>query len=171
MKKIVCYIFISLLFGCATYKAHVPEIDIGPSAVIRDSSNTLSTSKIEFFYVETINDKNTSNARSKSISQNQGRGLYIEPSYVSRKVSSRQPVKLVLVARTTYAAPIQSITNSIFMVKGDLVFTPEANKTYTVTGTITDNYSAVWLQDDSTKEVVGKKIEINGSAKLGFFEK
>jgi len=40
-----------------------------------------------------------------------------------------------------------------------------------VTGTLSEDYSAVWIEDAETHEIVGEKIEIQGSAALGFFQK
>ncbi|MDD5365244.1 MAG: hypothetical protein PHR30_07885, partial [Gallionellaceae bacterium] len=64
-----------------------------------------------------------------------------------------------------------SLTNAIYQVTGDVSFTPDADKTYYVKGELGDNYSAVWLEDSDTHVVIDKKIELNGSAKLGIMDK
>ncbi|MDH3230310.1 MAG: hypothetical protein OEN55_11000 [Alphaproteobacteria bacterium] len=38
-------------------------------------------------------------------------------------------------------------------------------------GELGEDYSAVWIEDQQSGEIVGEKIEIHGSAALGFFQK
>lgn len=92
------------------------------------------------------------------------------PEIIERRIAI-SPTVLTIVGRTEYAAPILAFTNDVYEVKGDISFTPEENKTYSVYGELGENYSAVWLEDESNHTVVGNKIEIHGSAKLGIFQK
>ncbi|MBP9915910.1 MAG: hypothetical protein KBF24_06860, partial [Thiobacillaceae bacterium] len=72
---------------------------------------------------------------------------------------------------TEYAAPILTLTNTVYQVKGAVTFKPEDYRNYVVRGELGESYSAVWLEEELTGKTVGKKIEIHGSAKLGTFEK
>lgn len=92
------------------------------------------------------------------------------PEVISRQVPIT-PIVVTIVGRTEYAAPILAFTNDVYEVKGDISFTPEANQIYSVYGELGENYSTVWLEDESNQRVVGNKIEIHGSAKLGIFQK
>lgn len=59
----------------------------------------------------------------------------------------------------------------MYQVKGDVQFTPEADKTYVVKGELGESYSAVWLEEFGAGAIAGTKVEIRGSAKLGILEK
>jgi hypothetical protein len=52
-----------------------------------------------------------------------------------------------------------------------VTFTPERYKRYVVRGELGEDYSAVWIEEDETKTLIGEKIESRGSARLGIFEK
>jgi hypothetical protein len=82
-----------------------------------------------------------------------------------------QPASIEIVGRTEYAAPILALTNPVYQVKGVVTFIPEASKRYVVKGVLSADYSAVWIEDMISQQVVGDKVEVNGSAKLGFFQK
>ena len=92
------------------------------------------------------------------------------PETIERQVAIG-PTVVTIVGRTEYAAPILALTNDVYEVKGDISFTPEENKTYSIYGELGENYSVVWLEDESNHKVIVDKIEIRGSAKLGIFQK
>lgn len=98
--------------------------------------------------------------------------MSMSPVLIQRAVPAAKPTSLLLVARTEYAAPILTLTNAVYQVKGKIDFTPEPNKRYIVRGELGESHSSVWLEEEDSKQLVGKKIEVEGSAaKLGFFEK
>lgn len=80
-------------------------------------------------------------------------------------------ISLTAIARTQYAAPILALTGTIYQVKGVIEFTPLPDRSYVVRGELGDAYSAVWIEEDGSGTLVGKKVEIKGSAKLSAFEK
>ena len=47
-------------------------------------------------------------------------------------------------------------------IKGSIDFTPVADATYVVRGTLTPAVSTVWIEDSSTHQVVGKKVSAPG---------
>lgn len=155
--------------GCATYNP-IPDGYSGPRATIKDSVLVHSASKTDFFYVEAVDGQNIGNSRTKTREVNQGRGMGMAPEILGREIPAR-PTTLKLVGRTEYGAPILALTNAVYQVKGDVQFEPEANKSYVVKGELGENYSAVWLEEVGTRAVVGKKVEIKGSAKLGILKK
>lgn len=160
---------VAVISGCATNNP-IPDGYTGPRAMIKDSVMVHSSSKADFFYVEAVGGQNIENSRIKTRQVNQGRGMFMAPVVLGREIPAR-PITLKLVGRTEYGAPILALTNAVYQVKGDVQFEPEANKSYMVKGELGENYSAVWLEDVATSAVVGKKIEIKGSAKLGILEK
>jgi hypothetical protein len=50
-------------------------------------------------------------------------------------------------------------------------FAPEAGKVYWIRGTLGEEHSAIWIEEEGTSRVIGDKIEVKGSAKLGILEK
>jgi hypothetical protein len=171
MKRIITSIAaIALISGCATAYKPVPDGYTGPTASIKDSFNAISSSKVEFFYVEQVDGHEVANSRFGSLAANRGRGMYMNPVRVERPVPIK-PVTLSIVARTEYAAPILVLTHEVFQVKGNLQFTPNPGKTYVVRGNLGETNAAVWLEEENSREVIGEKIQANGSSKLGLFEK
>lgn len=160
-----------LLGGCVTYAPTIPAGYTGPRATIRDTALVQSGSKVEFFTVEAVNGGKVQDSATKSRIANQGRGFMMSPEYVEHELTAGQPLRIEIRARTSYAAPILELTLPVYQVTGEVTFTPEAGHIYAVKGQLGENYSAVWIEDTSTQKVVDRKIEVNGSAKLGFFSK
>ncbi len=93
------------------------------------------------------------------------------PSFVSRFLIAEKPLKVGVKGRTHFAAPILAMTGTVYQVKGVVEFTPKTNGSYIIRGEFNETYSAIWIEDADTNQTVGNKIEVNGSAKLGFLEK
>ena len=171
MKNLAAFILTAVaLAGCATNQPSVPQLYAGPRATLKDTVRVHGGSKADFFHVSHVDDKQIENNRIKTRSANRGRGMQLVPIHVQREIAAR-PTKLTIVARTEYAAPILALTGTVYQVKGEVEFTPEPGKSYVVRGELGESYSAVWIEDERTAVVVGKKIEVQGSAKLGAFEK
>lgn len=160
---------LSVVSGCATYKP-IPDGYSGDRTIIKDSVLVHSSSKADFFFVEAVDNHNIENSRIRTRLANQGRGMNMSPVVVEREIPTR-PTTLRLVGRTEYGAPILALTSAVYQVKGDVQFTPEPHKSYVVKGDLGENYSAVWLEEIGTNAIVGAKVEVNGSAKLGILEK
>lgn len=158
-----------VLSGCVTIVPAVPKDYAGPVAIIKDSKEKLSESKTNFYYVSEIDGKRIEDSRAKTISLNQGCGLIMIPSVIERNVPA-QEATFTLVARTEYGAPILAWTNPVYQVIGKVTFSPETYRSYVVRGELGENYSAVWLEDEVTGKVIGKKIEVDGPSILGIYE-
>lgn len=171
MKKLIPIISLVFFSGCTTMYNPVPEGYTGPTANISDSFNVISSSKVEFFYVDAVDGQSIKDSRSASLIANHGRGFLMSPVLEQRAVPASKPIQMKLVARTEYAAPILALTNPVYQVTGDLNFIPEPGKRYVVRGLLGEESSSVWLEEEVTRNIVGMKIEVKGSAKLGFFEK
>lgn len=138
--------------------------------MIRDSAVANTDSQVDFFYVNRIGGRKISESRGTTRNVNYGRGFVMDPVVVDRRVLA-EPTEFEIVGRTEYAAPILAFSKKVYEVKGTVRFTPVNGKVYIVTGTLSEDYSAVWIEDAETHEIVGEKIEIQGSAALGFFQK
>mgnify|MGYP000070029680 FL=1 len=140
------------------------------TAVIKDSVQTYSTSKADFFVVSKIQQTATISSLQKTLQLNQGRGMFMIPYLVDQEIAA-QKINIQLLGRTHYAAPILALTNTVYEIKGDVEFTPQANKVYVVKGVLSADYSAIWLEEQGTGNIVGNKIEKHGSTALGILEK
>ena len=156
----------SLLAGCAVYKPTIPSGYKGPRASIKDSFKTYGTSKADMFYVAQVNGSDVENTRIKTQKANAGRGMLMRPVPVMHEVPAARSVTLNIVGRTQHAAPVLELTNAVYEVKGTIEFIPEAGKTYAIRGELGDGGSSVWIEQDATHAIVGKKIEANGSGKV-----
>lgn len=159
-----------VLCACAAPSSPVPENYKGSLAVVVDSAYSHSARKVDIFYLSHIDGKKIKDSLVETRTKNYGRGLSMNPAVLDRPVPT-QPAVFKIVGRTEYAAPILALTNTVYEISGEVRFTPEANKTYVVRGELGEKYSAVWIEEASSKTLVGKKIEIKGSAKLGPLEK
>ena len=169
LKKIQVVVLLTLLVSACAYSP-VPDGYTGPLSVIVDSSKVHTTSKADFFYLREIDGHYVSNARSETGRRNAGNGISMDVVSFQREVPSTMS-SFMLVGRTAYGAPILAMTHAVYEVKGVVEFSPEANTKYVVKGELTPDYSVVWIENAESGEVVGDKIEINGSAELGFFDK
>lgn len=172
MKRFIVVAAIALLSGCAS-KAYKPVSEgyAGPTANISDSYNVVSTSKVEFFYVGKLDGHDVENSRLNSLAANRGRGMNMTPVLVQRSVPASRSMSIEIVARTEYAAPILTLTNAVYQVKGTIDFTPEPGMEYVIKGELGEARSLVWLEETASHRVIGKKIAVEGPAKLGFLEK
>lgn len=160
-----------MLSGCVTTQPAIDPAYSGPRANIRDTALAHSASKVDYFVVLKVGERKIENSWFRSVSANQGRGFNMEPVLLDRDIPAGQEVTLEIIGRTEYAAPILALTNAVYQVKGTVTFMPEENHAYTLKGTLGPDYSGVWVEDMATGTVVGKKVEIHGSGKLGFFQK
>lgn len=163
-------LLIALLAGCATTTSPVPENYTGPVAIVKDSVKPYSTRKADFFYLSDIDGRKIANSRIATLSANQGRGMYMKPVVLSRVVPA-QASRFKIFGRTEYAAPILSLTSTVYQVAGEIQVTLEADKTYVVKGELGENYSSVWIEEEGNGNIIGEKIEVKGSAALGVLEK
>ncbi|MBV8503444.1 MAG: hypothetical protein JO006_17215 [Paucibacter sp.] len=157
--------------GCATYAPSVPAGYTGPRAQLDDSAQTQSGSRADFFVVEQLDGAGVDNSLNETVRRNQGRGMSMTPYFISRPLIAEKPIKVSIRGRTHYAAPIQELTGTVYQVKGIVEFTPKANGRYAVVGELSESKSAVWIEDAETHQMVGQKVEVVGSARLGLFEK
>ncbi|HYM04070.1 MAG TPA: hypothetical protein VET85_14050, partial [Stellaceae bacterium] len=124
----------------------------------------------DFFNVAKLNGNKIDNNLDRTTAASYGAGFKINYANAERDIPAR-PCTLTIVGRTHYAAPIQELTNTVYEVSGTIDFAPEPNGQYEIKGELGERYSAVWIEERATKQTVGKKIEIQGSASLGLFSK
>ena len=158
----------ALLLGACTSNP-IPEGYTGPVAYINDSVTVHGRTVGDFFYVSKVDGKSIDESLSATGRANYGQGMVMTPAIIGRPVVAG-PATFTIVGRTHYAAPILELTHATYQVSGDIAFAPEPNGSYTVKGVLGPDYSGVWIVD-AQGIIVSDKVEVKGSAKLGFFEK
>lgn len=160
-----------VLTGCATYSPSIPQNYSGPRAQLEDSAKTHNGSKADFFVVEEIDGAKVESSLDATFRANQGKGMSMSPVLISRPLVAEKPLNIGIKGRTHFAAPILAMAGTVYQVKGVVEFTPKTDGKYIVRGEFGEKYSAIWIEDTATSQPVGTKVEVNGSAKLGFLEK
>jgi hypothetical protein len=171
MKKLAAILVAVLaVSGCATTTPSVPVGYAGPVATIRDSFTSLDHSAANIFYLNKLDGREIADSLGATRGASYGHGAALTPVALERKVPA-QAASFHIIGRTTHAAPIQSLTQAEYQVVGDIQFTPQADRIYVVRGELDKSHSVVWIEDQQSQEVMDRKIEIQGDAHLGFFEK
>jgi hypothetical protein len=167
-KSILALGALLLVGGCVTNP--VSDNYAGPTATIADTITPRSGTSLDFFVLAKFNGKRVENAVQRTTQANAGNGFAMTPQMYERSVPAAEATFHIM-GITHYAAPILTVINTVYEVDGDIRFTPKVDHRYTVKGTLTDKYSAVWLEDAATGQIIDHKIEIKGSSAQGFFEK
>jgi hypothetical protein len=156
------------LSACAT--SPVPQGYTGPIARIQDTTVPRDSTSADIFTLSDVNGKPIKDSIIATRQASAGQGFRIIDIPFGRDVPA-QPGTFTLVGETEYGAPILAILNKVYRVSGDIKFTPLEDHVYTVKGVLGPDYSAVWLEDVATHEVIDHKIEVHGSATVGVLEK
>ncbi len=168
--RLITVLLVALLSGCTTTYQPVPENYQGDIATFESTEEQHSTSKSDLFYLAKVDGKQIYSTLSATRNATYGKGFYLKTQLIQTQVPAKQAT-FSIIGRTEHAAPIQAFTDEVYEVKGNVSFIPMPNKEYVVKGKLGPKYSAVWIEHKDTGEIVDKKIEISGSAELGFFEK
>jgi hypothetical protein len=169
-KFLYPFALLMLLSGCVTVNKPIPDGYTGPTANIKDSLKYHSSRKTDFFFLQAIDDRTIPDSLIATRMKSYGKGSAMTLVLIDRNVPA-QMADFKIVGRTEYAAPILALTGTVYQVEGKVHFSPEDGKTYVVKGELGEKYSAVWIEDANSHEVVGEKIEVKGSAALGFSDK
>jgi len=158
MKKSLSILAFTLLILSGCTKPTLPKNYTGPVATIKDTAQKISNQKSNFFYLDKLNNQNILTSPMKTDIENDGNGFFMAPIVIDHKIPAKS-CTLTLYGRTVYAAPILALMNPVYEVSGKIHFTPKANGVYVVKGSLSKNYSVVWLEDASTGAVIDHKIE------------
>jgi hypothetical protein len=142
----------------------------GPTATLKDSSLVSPGEACgDFFFLNEYAGKSADNALQASARANYGSGPVIRvANEFSRPVPARTST-FFIVGRTHCGAPIMEMMRTVYLVGGNVEFTPQADGVYVIKGELSPDHSAVWIEDEKTHAQVGNKLLINGQAKAGFF--
>lgn len=162
-------VVLSLIQGCATYQSSMPDSYKGETARIQDTETRIDDGKADLFYLSHVDGGKIRNSRLLSLQRSYGQGGLLTTDLQEHFVPAAEQT-ITIVGRTTYAMPLRAMLATVYEVKGDIVFSPKPGAVYVIKGQLSDEESMVWLEDATSGEIVGG-VEVQGSAKLGFFEK
>lgn len=145
-----------LISGCAV--SPIPEGYTGPTATIVDWAEQKSEKRSFFFVLDAVNGSKVKSSIGETKGANYGQGFMMAPTALAHEVPA-QPLKLRLEARVVWAAPVLALGGGNWSVAGEVDFTPEPGKRYAVQGELSDAYSAVWLVETVSQNIVTQKIE------------
>jgi hypothetical protein len=153
-KAFYCLCIVLALSGCVT--PPIPPDYSGPIATVRDSAQSETSSRAQFYYLSEIDGRPIENVLSATRRANQGKGFSIIPVSFARDIPAKSST-LTLEARIGYGAPIQEIINAgtVYALQRKITFTPKSNKTYVVKGSLSADRKEVWLEE----AITGKRIE------------
>ncbi len=150
-------LFLIVLVGCETPPL-IPDDYDGSIARVYDTVDNVETKSAYFFELDKVDGKTIKGSIGSSLEASYGQGAILTVVRHSREVPAGNELKLTLLGMRKYAAPIIEIINGSYKVHGDIVFTPQQDKSYTVNGELSKEYSAIWLEDAEGK-IVSNKIE------------
>ena len=151
------FLLVAVLAGCVSAPAPVPPGYTGPLATVSDTSTAVSDTKIQFFELEKVDGRTIASSSATTYQKNYGRGFAMDPVVESRKVPAQTCV-MSIAGVTHVAADILAFGGGMYHVEGEVKVTLQSDKTYLVKGTLSKEYSAVWLED-SEGHLVSTKVE------------
>ena len=152
---------LGLLQACATTTA--PPVE-GPSATIVDTATGGGMSGGAFFVLTEYDGKPVPDALSASRRASYGMGANLRLASVERPVPAGK-VKLKLLARRAYAAPIQEMLSSPpAPVEGFVEVELQTGARYRVNGLLDVLRSEVWLEETESRRIVSAKLSAAPSA-------
>jgi hypothetical protein len=166
LRKFLAPVAIAILLcGCSLMRGprHEQQDYAGPLATITETGFQDSRTEVDFFVVKQVDGDDVGTSLDRTRRATEGMGLSVVPAYVEHAVPAGRTVTFTIMGRSFHAAPILSMLNSEYEVSGTVTFTPAVNRVYEVKGTLSKNYSAVWIEEAATGRIVGKKIEKRGN--------
>ena len=151
-----------ILTGCVSKPEPIPAGYAGPRATVSDTSNPVSSVKIQFFELAKVDGRTVETSSQTTFRQNYGKGFAMDPALESREIPAKECL-LTLEGVTHVAADILAFGGGMYHVEGDVTVRLEPGHKYLVKGELSREYSAVWLEDDSGHPV-STKIEKRRSA-------
>lgn len=151
---------ITSLSGCAGYKP-IPDNYAGPIATVSDSGMAEDGSKAQIFALTDIDGHGIQDSFQATRQASYGQGATIRLKITERQIPA-QAMKVKLRGSHATGAPIHEMASramgTFFEVEGVVDFTPQADKRYRVVGTLAKADSAVWIEDEATRQPVTAKV-------------
>ncbi len=170
MNRAAALLLLAATAVCACTINPVPMGYTGKVAHLTDSMTPRSDDSADYFYVSKTGDWALDNSLSVANGNNRALGVPTLPSVIGRDIPTDE-ASFTINGRTHYTTPLTALAHTVFGVTGVTTFTPVADHNYVVKGVLGPDYSAVWIEDSTTGQVAGQKVEVKGSAALGVLGK
>jgi hypothetical protein len=158
LSTLTTVVVVFTLVGCVTSQNPLPNAYSGPKATLLDSVTNYNGTKADYFFIYQYNGKSIRQTYDLSVENSNGNGfMLLPPEIVARDVPAEKG-RYYLIGRTHYAAPIQELMHGVYLVKGELNFTPEADTTYVIHGTLGESLAEIWIENAATGQIVTKKL-------------
>jgi hypothetical protein len=145
------------LSSCTLHESIISKEYNGPTAVISEHGFTEDPTKAQIFYIDSIDDKKMESSFEVTQLSTINSGFSLSLRFVSHRVPVK-PLKLKIIGRHITATPIHELASkamgTFFYVEDEIIFTPEKNKHYFVTGKLQKEGSSVWIADALTEQRV-----------------
>ncbi len=157
-RFILSFAAASMLAACATSHDPLPDSYAGPKAKLRDSVSNYNGTKADYFFLYQYNGTSIRETYDVSVDNGNGGGfMLLPPKIVEREVAAEEG-RYYLIGRTHYAAPIQELAHGVYMVKGEIKFTPVAGESYVVRGKLGPSLAEIWIENAATGQIVSRKL-------------
>ncbi len=156
--SIIFIITLWFLAGCT--KSSIREDYNGAVAFFDESNKKINKYKWDYYVLSGVDGTDLWDSISETLGRNQGRGFKMTPYLHGHIVPAGKNIVLSLQARSVFAAPILSFGYPNCRFEAEVVFKPEENADYVIRGTLEKDYSAIWIVDLNTDQVV-LKVENN----------
>ncbi len=158
MKKLLLFIsLLPALIGCASHQP-IPDGYSGDLTTIKDSYEYVTSTKIYIFQLAKVDDRDVHTSSAATYERSYGQGFNLYLALEERQVPATNSV-LHIEGLTYVAAPVLAFLGGMYSVSGDVTVNLDAGKLYYVKGKLSEDYSAVWLEDQDGN-IVSEKIEI-----------
>lgn len=164
MRPVLAIFSAVFLASCATYQP-VPDGYTGSTALVRDSGKYIDDwKKAEVFAITEIDGKKIKDTFQASHGASFGQGFNLNLEVTKRPVPAR-PMQVKIRGSHITGAPIQEIASraagTFFSVEGVVAFDPKPDMRYIVKGILQKNGSSVWIEEESSGQVVTDKVVEN----------
>ena len=161
VKLFLTSILSVFIVSCATQQYELPANYKGSTAVLKNGINR-SAGKLHAELYSVVEINGVADNRSAIVTTGPYGTYTTTDREISRKIPTGRNLVKIRVSRL-HAAPIIQIADSATGAKqslsGDVYFKAIANRTYEVKGSLAKGQEAVWLQDNTTGRMVGRKIK------------
>jgi hypothetical protein len=146
-------LFTLALAGCAAV-ATQPDVATIPHARLSSSHIDVNNDRTDIFRVLAIDGRDVIDPTDLSI-----KSVEIDHSNL---VAAGRNAHIDLDALAYYNNGARRLFWDSMHIKGSIDFTPVADASYVLRGTLTPAVSSVWVEDSATHQVVGKKVSAPG---------
>ena len=144
-------IFTTLATGCYQTFTPVSDNQAANVAFIKNTIKTVEEGQLAGFYIVEVQGQRVNNIPLQQ---------YFDKTHESSAniAVSAQPITLTIKGMNTFENDNLVLSSQVHEVTGTVSFIPQKNKNYVVYGKLDSDYSAVWIEDSETGEIIDEKV-------------